>query len=134
MEVIDPAMGALLASVQSKTAELLSSHQHLHPITYNEEYVTATQNVDYEGRKQEYTRILQKFFGMTLSQGQGHVTGKTYNFGQLLDSLTERDKPSERKSSASVALDCMNVYYGVSKNPHVNMDLDLYSLTTNRLL
>lgn len=133
-EVIDPAMNALLASLKSKTAELLSSHNHLHPITYNEEYITATQNVDYESRKQEYTRILTKFFSLGSLQGQQYINSKQYNVGQLLESLTEQDKPSARKSSAAVALDCMNVYYDVSKYSQIGMDLGLYSLTLNRLL
>lgn len=115
-EVLEPSMKALLVSIKDKTSQLLSPHQHIHPITYNKDYSQVVHgDIGYLERKTRYTQVIQEFFAVTDIQVQSHIGSRSYYLGKLVESLARYDDYDIERSAASVALDCMTAYYNVSQ-------------------
>ncbi|KAK4095885.1 hypothetical protein N658DRAFT_519494 [Parathielavia hyrcaniae] len=111
-EVVESAMNGVLQEMHDKTTELLTPHQHGHPITYNHYFTETLQKVCRERGKNERERILRRFFDVDSLKTwllDGH-----YDLGRLADSLAESGEPDMGRFAASEALDCLNAYYKVA--------------------
>jgi len=110
-KILEPALDQILETLNEKTTELLTPHQKSHPITYNHYFTESLQKVRNEGSKNEYTRILQAFFGVS-SLDSVHFSGYR-DLRPLVASLGQRTEPDMNRFACSEALDCMEAYYKV---------------------
>ncbi|KAK4233415.1 hypothetical protein C8A03DRAFT_19520, partial [Achaetomium macrosporum] len=111
-EVFEPAMNGVLQTMRDKTKELLTPHQHSHPITYNHYLTETLQKVRRERGQNERERILCRFFGV--DSLQSWHSDDEYDLRRLADSLAESGEPDMGRYAASEALDCLNAYYKVA--------------------
>jgi GTP-binding protein EngB required for normal cell division len=110
--IFEPALNQLLGTLNSKTAELLTPHQKSHPITYNHYFTEALQNVRNERSKDEYTRIIKTFYGV--SSLESVYFDERKDLGLLVTALVQRTEPDMNRFACSEALDCMEAYYKVT--------------------
>ncbi|KAH8656617.1 P-loop containing nucleoside triphosphate hydrolase protein [Tricladium varicosporioides] len=111
-EIFDPALNELLETLNSKCTELLTPHQKSHPITYNHYFTESLQNVRNERRKDEYTRIIKDFFGVSSIES---VRIDHYrDLRTLVAALVQRTEPDMNQFACSEALICMEAYYKVA--------------------
>ncbi|KAI2777794.1 dynamin family protein [Daldinia loculata] len=111
-QVCQSALSDLLAEAKTKTTELLNSHRRLHPITYNREYVETIQRIG-KSQRDEFSRIIQEFFGVSSLEGSMYLNQRSYNFNTLLDRLVKTE-PDVERLAASEALDRMDAYYNIA--------------------
>lgn len=101
-----------MRALTDKTTELLKPHQSGHPITYNHYFTETLQNVRNEWAKDDYTRIIQDFFGV---QSLNSVYRSEYmDLRPLVTALLQRREPDMNRLACSEALDCMQGYYKVA--------------------
>ncbi|KAK6948762.1 hypothetical protein Daesc_010533 [Daldinia eschscholtzii] len=111
-EVCKSALDGLLAQAKTKTSELLGSHRHIHPITYNREYAETIQKTG-QTQREEFTRILTEFFGLASLDATTYLNQQYYQLNTLVDRLVKKE-PDVERLAASEALDRMTAYYNVS--------------------
>ncbi|RPA92075.1 dynamin family protein [Choiromyces venosus 120613-1] len=112
-KIFKPALNQLLGILNAKTTELLTPHQKSHPITYNHYFTEALQKVRGERSKNEYTRIIQNFFGV-VSLDLVHLASQHKDLRPLVAALVQRTEPDMNRFACSEALDCMEAYYKVA--------------------
>lgn len=113
-KVFEPALDLLLASLSVKTAELLTPHQKSHPITYNHYFTETLQKVRNERRKNEFSRIVKSFFGVSSLEQNFYASQKAKDLSQLVTALVQSTEPDMNRFACSEALDCMEAYYKVA--------------------
>ncbi|KAI1654941.1 dynamin family protein [Daldinia decipiens] len=118
-QVCQPALDDLLAQAKTKTTELLNSHRCVHPITYNREYAETIQRVG-QSQRDEFSRIIQEFFGLSSLEGSMPLNQRSYNFNTLLDRLGKTTELDIERLAASEALDRMNAYYNIAMKRFVD--------------
>jgi len=117
-KIFEPALNQLLGSLNAKTAELLTPHQKSHPITYNHYFTETLQNVRDERNKNEYSRIVKSFFGVSSLESSTYIN-QHKDLGQLVTALMQRTEPDMNRFACSEALDCMEAYYKVTYLPYI---------------
>ena len=116
-KIFEPALNQLLESLNAKTAELLTPHQKSHPITYNHYFIETLQKVRNERSKNEYSRIVKNFFGVSCLAPMTHIN-QHKDLNQLVTDLVQSTEPDMNRSACSEALDCMEAYYKVIYLPY----------------
>lgn len=116
--IFEPALDRLLEGLNAKTAELLIPHHKGHPITYNHDFTEALQRVRRERSKNEYSRIIEKFFGVSSLEPRFYTT-QNMDLNQLVTALVQDTQPDINRFACSEALDCMEAYYKVMNLSHV---------------
>ncbi|KAI1483206.1 dynamin family protein [Daldinia eschscholtzii] len=111
-EVCKSALDGLLAQAKTKTSELLDSHRHIHPITYNREYAETIQKTG-QTQREEFTRILIEFFGLASLDATTYLNQRSYQLNTLVDRLVKKE-PDVERLAASEALDRMTAYYNLA--------------------
>ncbi|RPA92076.1 hypothetical protein L873DRAFT_1750965 [Choiromyces venosus 120613-1] len=111
-KIFKPTLNQLLEILNAKTTELLTQHQKGHPITYNHYFTEALQKVRGERSKNEYTRIIQDFFGV--SSLDSVYFNKHIDLCPLVTALMQPTEPDMNRFACSEALDCMEAYYKVA--------------------
>jgi hypothetical protein len=110
-KIFEPALKQLLETLNDKATELLTPHQKGHPITYNNYFTEALQEVRSERSKNEYTRIIEAFFGVS---SLAYVHNKSaIDLHPLVTALVQRTEPDLSRFACSEALDCMQAYYKI---------------------
>lgn len=117
-KIFEPALENLLENLNEKTTELLIPHQKSHPITYNHYFTETLQKLRNERSKDEYSKIVQQFFGVS-SLERSHYCGRQHDLSQLVIALVQRTEPDMNRFACSEALDCMEAYYKV-EFPHLS--------------
>ncbi|OTB00476.1 hypothetical protein M426DRAFT_324256 [Hypoxylon sp. CI-4A] len=112
-KVFRPALRKLLSSAKVKAGELLNSQRRVHPITYNHEYVEAVQKIG-RHQKDEFTTIIQDFFGLADLEGTQYLNRQQYHLTTLVDRLAQAREPDIERLAASEALDRMDAYYHIA--------------------
>lgn len=112
-EIVQPALGNLLQSMEQKAKELLLPHQESHPITYNQDFLEAFQKSRDDRRRDAVVASLTKHLVITADncKSTGLTINKHVNFAGLVESLANRSEPDLDRFAASEALDCMEAYY-----------------------
>ncbi|KAL2040034.1 hypothetical protein N7G274_007437 [Stereocaulon virgatum] len=110
-KIFEPALNQLLGSLNVKTAELLTPHQKSHPITYNHYFTETLQKVRNERSKNEYSRIVKNFFGVSTLEPD--YIDRHKDLRQLVTALVQSTEPDMNRFACSEALDCMEAYYKV---------------------
>ena len=116
-KIFEPALNQLLESLNAKTAELLTPHQKSHPITYNHYFIETLQKVRNERSKNEYSRIVKNFFGVSSLEPMTYIN-QHKDLNQLVTALVQNTEPDMNRSACSEALDCMEAYYKVIYLPY----------------
>ena len=111
-EIFEPALNQLLGSLNIKTAELLTPHQKSHPITYNHYFTETLQQVRNQRSKNEYSRIVENFFGVSTLEPV-HYLDQHKDLRELVTALVQNTQPDMNRFACSEALDCMEAYYKV---------------------
>ena len=111
-KIFEPALDQLLESLNVKTTELLNPHQTSHPITYNHYFTETLQQIRNERSKNEYSRIVKDFFGVS-SLESGLYLNQNKDLRQLVTALVQNTEPDMNRFACSEALDCMEAYYKV---------------------
>lgn len=112
--LIAPALEEMVKNLKKKTSELLAEHQHGHPITYNHYFTETIQKVRQDRNREEFTRIIQDFFGIDSLEGNQSQRYHQSSYRPLLDSLMAQNEPDMNRHACSEALDCMQAYYKVA--------------------
>ncbi|CZT11995.1 probable vacuolar sorting protein VPS1, dynamin, and related proteins [Rhynchosporium agropyri] len=112
-KIFEPALDQLLRTLNEKSTELLTPHQKSHPITYNHYFTEALQKVRNERSKDEYTRIMKDFFGVS-SLSSVYFGGQNKDLNPLVAVLVQRTEPDMNRFACSEALDCTMAYYKVA--------------------
>ncbi|KAF3765411.1 hypothetical protein M406DRAFT_345845 [Cryphonectria parasitica EP155] len=60
--IFDPAMDRILTALKAKTAQILKSHQTIHPITYNHYFTETAQKIRAARKSAECASIVKGFF------------------------------------------------------------------------
>jgi hypothetical protein len=115
--IFEPALNQRMEILKAKTAELLKPHQTSHPITYNHYFTEALQKVRNERSQNEYTKIIESFFGVSSLHAVYFDHGR--DLRQLVTALVQRTEPDMNRFACSEALDCMEAYYKVNFPPPV---------------
>ena len=110
--VFEPTLSQQLEILNDKTSELLTPHQKGHPITYNHYFTETLQNVRNQRSKDEYSQILQDFFGVSSVEQPVYMNGSK-TLSSLLSTLMVHNEPNTNQFACSEALDCMEAYYKV---------------------
>ncbi|KAF2176238.1 hypothetical protein K469DRAFT_760882 [Zopfia rhizophila CBS 207.26] len=110
--VFNPSLNQLLRDLKDKTRELLVPYQSGYPITYNHYFTETLQKVRNEWTKDEYTRIIQGFFGV--SSLDSVYYGGYRDLRPLVTALLQHREPDVNRHAYSKALDCMEAYYKVA--------------------
>ena len=137
-KIFEPALNQLLGSLNVKAAELLTPHQKSHPITYNHYFTEALQKVRNQRSKNEYSRIVKNFFGVSTLEPALYID-QHKDLRQLVTALVQSTEPDMNRFACSEALDCMEAYYKVIQlifypaSTFINPSLTL-SCTRTRLL
>jgi GTPase SAR1 family protein len=118
-EVVEPTLENIGKEVERKTADMLASHQHGHPITYSQDFTMTVQQVKRERIRAELTDIILNVFGIASLHlpGQSHYVETDYH--PLLNALTAHNNPDMNQNACSDALDYMQAYYKVRTTPLV---------------
>jgi GTP-binding protein EngB required for normal cell division len=116
-KIFEPALNRLLETLETKAAELLTPHQKSHPITYNHYFTETYQKVRNERKKNEYTRIVKDFFGVSSLEPSIYIQ-QTKDLRQLINALVQRTEPDMNRFACSEVLDCMEAYYKVLIFPY----------------
>ena len=111
-KIFEPALDQLLESLNVKTTELLTPHQKSHPITYNHYFTETLQQVRNERSKNEYSRIVKNFFGVSSLEPVLYIN-QHKDLTQLVAALVQNTEPDMNRFACSEALDCMEAYYKV---------------------
>ena len=111
-KIFEPALNQLLGSLNVKTAELLTPHQKSHPITYNHYFTETLQQVRNERSKNEYSRVVKNFFGVSTLEPVLYMDQRK-DLRQLVTALVQSTEPDMNRFACSEALDCMEAYYKV---------------------
>ncbi|KAK4159942.1 P-loop containing nucleoside triphosphate hydrolase protein [Cladorrhinum sp. PSN259] len=106
-EVVTPAMKKVLEDMRAKTTELLVPHQSAHPITYNDAFLKALEQVRVERREKEFSAIIRKRLGKDSAIC-------TIDIDQLAEDLARADGMGMKRLAATDAMDCLNAYYKVA--------------------
>ncbi len=112
-KIFEPALNQLMGSLNAKTAELLTPHQKSHPITYSHYFTETLQKVRSERSKNEYSRIVKKFFGVSSLEPSFYMN-QHKDLNQLVTALVQGTEPDMNRFACSEALDCMEAYYKVA--------------------
>ena len=115
-KIFEPALNRLLGTLNANTAELLAPHQKGHPITYNHYFTETLQNVRSERSRNEYSKIVEDFFGVSSIESPIYID-QTKDLRQLVTALVQRTEPDMNRFACSEALDCMEAYYKVAILP-----------------
>ena len=113
-EIFEPALNQLLGSLSVKTAELLKPHQKSHPITYNHYFTETLQKARSKRSKNEVSRIVKDFFGVSSLEPSFYASQQNKDLGQLVTALAQSTEPDTNRFACSEALDCMEAYYKVA--------------------
>ena len=111
-KIFEPALTQLLGSLNVKTAELLTPHQKSHPTTYNHYFTESLQKVRNERSKNEYSKIVKDFFGVSTLEPSLYIN-QHKDLRQLVTALVQSTEPDMNRFACSEALDCMEAYYKV---------------------
>ena len=111
-KIFEPALNQLLESLNVKTAELLTPHQKGHPITYNHYFTETLQKVRNERSKNEYSRVVKNFFGVSCLESSIYIN-QHKDLSQLVTALVQSTEPDMNRFACCEALDCMEAYYKV---------------------
>ena len=111
-KIFEPALNQLLGSLNVKTAELLTPHQKSHPTTYNHYFTESLQKVRNERSKNEYSKIVKDFFGVSTLEPSLYIN-QHKDLRQLVTALVQSTEPDMNRFACSEALDCMEAYYKV---------------------
>ncbi len=110
-KIFEPAMDEILATLETKTGEVVKSHQIVHPITYNTDFTETIQRVRADRKRDEYSAAVKSFFNVTSLQ---HTGFHNSNLEKLVDALVRETTELDIDCyAASEALDCMEAYYKV---------------------
>ncbi|RYO45292.1 hypothetical protein AA0116_g13311 [Alternaria tenuissima] len=112
--LVEPALERICKDVESKTADLLASHQRGHPITYNHHFIETLQQARKERSTAELTRIIQETFNISSLNPTGQRQSREMDYRPLLDALVTHDNPDMTQHACSEALDCMQAYYKIA--------------------
>jgi len=112
-KIFEPALNQLLETLNAKTTDLLTPHQKSHPITYNHYFTETLQKVRSERSKNEYSRILKDFFGLSSLEPPTYIN-QTKDLRPLVTALVQHTEPDMNRFACSEALDCMEAYYKVA--------------------
>lgn len=110
--VFEPALKELLEGLQTKTSELLKSHQQGHPITYNHYFTENLQKGRNQRSRDACTQIIKSFFNVS-ALGTSVDLGSSVNLEKLVTALVDRTEPDMNRFACSEAMDCMQAYYKV---------------------
>lgn len=113
-KIFEPALDQLLGILSVKTAELLTPHQKSHPITYNNYFTDTLQKVRSERSKNEFSRIVKNFFGVSSLEPSFYPSHHQKDLGQLVTALMQSTEQDSNRFACSEALDCMEAYYKVA--------------------
>lgn len=116
-KIFEPALDQLLGSLNAKTAELLTPHQKSHPITYNHYFAETLQKVRNERSKNEYSRVVKNFFGVSCLESSFFIN-QHKDLNQLVTALVQGTEPDMNRFACAEALDCMEAYYKVTYLPY----------------
>ena len=104
-------MSEILSSLETKTSEVVRSHQILHPITYNAEFTETIRKVRDDRRRAQYTAVVKSFFKVSNLQEASYHSSK---LGDLVENLVRETTELDMDRYAAIeALDCMEAYYKV---------------------
>lgn len=117
--IFEPALNQMLGILSAKTAELLKPHQKSHPITYNHYFTETLQKVRSERSKNEFSRVVKNFFGVSSLEPNFYANQHHKDLGQLVTALVQSTDPDMNRFACSEALDCMKAYYKVVYLSHV---------------
>jgi hypothetical protein len=112
--IVEPGLEIISTDLESKTADLLASHQRGHPITYNHYFTETVQQVRKERITADFTRIIKDVFGVSSLNPAGHSRYVETDYRPLLNALVTHGNPDLNQYACSEALDCMQAYYRVS--------------------
>ncbi|KAI1845364.1 hypothetical protein JX266_008459 [Neoarthrinium moseri] len=111
-KIVQPTMDSLLATLDSKTLEILRPHQTIHPITCNHYYTDIIQKFRKERKLILIKEALRKFFNVKkLCKVSCEIVDLSGLAKVLVDDNSE---PDMHRFAASEALDHMNAYYKVA--------------------
>lgn len=111
-KIFEPALNQLLESLNVKTTDLLTPHQKSHPITYNHYFTETLQKVRNERSKNEYSRVVKNFFGVSSLESSVYMN-QHQDLNQLVTALVQSTEPDMNRFACSEALDCTEAYYKV---------------------
>jgi len=117
-KIFEPALNQLLETLNIKTSDLLIPHQKSHPITYNHYFTETLQKVRSERSKNDYSRILKEFFGISSLELPTYIS-QSKDLRPLVTALVQRTEPDMNRFACSEALDCMEAYYKVAYLPSI---------------
>ncbi|KAI8958841.1 dynamin family protein [Daldinia sp. FL1419] len=118
--VCHPALDDLLIQAKVKTTEILNSQRNLHPVTYNKEYAETIKRVG-KSQRDEFSRIVEQFFGISLESSSHHLSQRYYDLNVLLNRLSDTTpEPNVERLAASEALDRMQAYYDIAMKRFVD--------------
>ncbi|KAJ4367254.1 hypothetical protein N0V85_009141 [Neurospora sp. IMI 360204] len=112
-EIFDPAMKGILNEMNAKIAELLKPHQSGHPITYNQDFVTALRTARKDRMVKDPSKIIAEFFRVS-SLSQPVTINGAYNLEFLAQAISDCTPLEMKHFAAKEALDCLNAYYKVA--------------------
>ncbi|KAJ4418783.1 hypothetical protein N0V82_005348 [Gnomoniopsis sp. IMI 355080] len=111
-KVLEPAMHTIMTCLQAKTAEVLRSHQTIHPISYNEEFTETVQRIRATHQRSQCASIVMSHFDVSNLEERSM---KSSNLSTLVDDLVKSfTEPDMNRFAATEALDYMEAYYKVA--------------------
>jgi GTP-binding protein EngB required for normal cell division len=111
--IFEPALKNLLSDLNAKASELLKPHQSSHPITYNNHFVQALQEIRRKRNLELFSEIVHSHFGTGGLKDPVKLPSQA-NLQPLIDNLVTRTEPQMGRHECSEALDYMHAYYEVA--------------------
>jgi hypothetical protein len=97
-----------------KIKSLLAPHLHGHPITYNQRLLDNVQEAQDKRRRARFEKVLAQSFRL---KGPLDGISRTVSPSAILDLLVEQEKTDMESYASELAIDYMQAYYKVCKNP-----------------
>lgn len=109
LELIEPKINDLEASVESKLAELLEPHNKGHPVTYNHYFTENIQKAQQARHERKLRSTVEAFFEPSSTK----LTKKEFVPADLFSALTRSTQPNMESYASTLAIDMMEAYYKV---------------------
>jgi hypothetical protein len=118
--IVNPALETIKVALVSKASQILTQHQHNHPITFNHYLTDNMQKARQRHSQKVLAEKLKSFFGGTdpLSDSPCTPCEVIVNTKALLDTLNNETEADMEKYACGEALDCMDAYYKASSQFH----------------
>ncbi|PQE03745.1 dynamin family protein [Rutstroemia sp. NJR-2017a BBW] len=111
--IFEPALKKLLSDLNAKASDLLKPHQSSHPITYNNHFVQALQEIRRKRNLELFSQIVHSHFGTNGLKDPVKLPSPA-SLQPLIDSLVTHTEPQMGRHECSEALDYMHAYYEVA--------------------